>query len=188
MPCGSERSKSARGWRWAPSGETCCGSSSGPDSGWRRPAAPSAPWRSRRRSGLPVGRSGCTATARGSTDCTLPADGFLLNRLEAYAFPLPLDNGYLETLARWAEEQRPARLAEIQTLTTIGARVAVALRTKNEILGVLLLGSPAGREEYSDAERHLLRGCAAQFALMIENGRLTSRIVEQEKLRRDLAL
>jgi phosphoserine phosphatase RsbU/P len=33
-----------------------------------------------------------------------------------------------------------------------------------------------------------LRSCAAQFALMLENARLTERVVEQEKLRRDVAL
>ena len=34
----------------------------------------------------------------------------------------------------------------------------------------------------------MLRACADQFALMIENARLTGRVVEQETLRRDIAL
>ena len=34
----------------------------------------------------------------------------------------------------------------------------------------------------------MLRACAAQFALMIENARLTDWVVEQEMLRRDIAL
>ena len=34
----------------------------------------------------------------------------------------------------------------------------------------------------------MLRACADQFALMIENARLTDRVVEQETLRRDIAL
>ena len=38
------------------------------------------------------------------------------------------------------------------------------------------------------ARRRVLGVCADQFALMIENARLTGRVVEQEKLRRDLAL
>ena len=37
-------------------------------------------------------------------------------------------------------------------------------------------------------ERHVLRNCADQFALMMENARLTDRVVGQEALRRDLAL
>ena len=45
-----------------------------------------------------------------------------------------------------------------------------------------------GHEEYSSSEKRVLRDSAQQLALMIENARLTDRVVEQEKLRRDLAL
>jgi len=120
--------------------------------------------------------------------CDLPADGFLLNRLKAYPFPLPLRTADLETLMRWAEEHNRDRLTEIQTLTRVGARLALGLRTTREIEGVLLLASSPGKDQYSAVERNLLCTCAAQFALMIENGRLASRVLEHEKLRRDLAL
>jgi serine phosphatase RsbU (regulator of sigma subunit) len=119
---------------------------------------------------------------------TLPADGVLVGRLTRYELPLPLRPADLETMARWAEEHRPERTEEIRTLATLGARLAVALRSRREIPGLLLLGSPVGRMDYSAADRRLLRAGAAQLALLIENGRLTDRIVEQEKLRRDLAL
>jgi sigma-B regulation protein RsbU (phosphoserine phosphatase) len=66
--------------------------------------------------------------------------------------------------------------------------MAVPLRAKGEIIGVLLLGPKADRAQYSDGERQLLRQCAEQLTLMIENARLTTRVVEQEKLRRDVAL
>ena len=67
-------------------------------------------------------------------------------------------------------------------------RVAVPLRTRTEIMGILLLG-PSGNDVRSGAmERHVLRNCADQFALMMENARLTDRVVGQEALRRDLAL
>src|SRR5579864_5306811 len=94
----------------------------------------------------------------------------------------------LEALARWATEHRPARLAEIETLRTIRVRVAAALRTNCEIPGILLVGAPADRQGYTAAERNVLSACAAQFAWMLESGRLTRRVVEQEKLRRDLHL
>jgi sigma-B regulation protein RsbU (phosphoserine phosphatase) len=55
-------------------------------------------------------------------------------------------------------------------------------------MGVLLLGPPADRAEYRAAERQALSSSANQFALMLENTRLTGRVVEQEKLRRDLEL
>lgn len=118
----------------------------------------------------------------------LPANGFLLNRLKSYPAPLPLMPADLEAWQRWASGQRPQHLAEIQSLKETEARLAVALRAKNDIPGVLLLGPPVGRGEYSSIQKRLLRSCAEQLALMIENARLTDRIVEQEKLRRDLAL
>jgi sigma-B regulation protein RsbU (phosphoserine phosphatase) len=89
---------------------------------------------------------------------------------------------------RWAADHHTERLAEIETLKRLDVRMAAALRTKQEISGVLLLGPPASRSEYTAAERRLVRTCATQLALMVENGRLTDRVVEQEKLRRDLAL
>ena len=82
----------------------------------------------------------------------------------------------------------PEHVAEIQTLLDSGARMAVALRAKGDILGLLLLGPPASGGQYSAGEKHLLRQCAEQLTLMIENARLTTRMVEQEKLRRDVAL
>ena len=74
-------------------------------------------------------------------------------------------------------------------LMKTGARLAVPLRTKKEVTGLLLLAEPSERSEYSDAEKRVLRVWAAQFELLrLQNARLTERIVEQEKLRRDLAL
>jgi sigma-B regulation protein RsbU (phosphoserine phosphatase) len=66
--------------------------------------------------------------------------------------------------------------------------MAVALRTQREILGVLLLGPREDGERYHSEEKRLLRTAADQFALMVENARLTGRVVEQEKLRRDVDL
>ena len=53
---------------------------------------------------------------------------------------------------------------------------------------LLLFGAPDGRDQFNSAEKQFLRGCGDQFALMLENARLTDRVVEQESLRRDLAL
>src|ERR1022692_3276372 len=119
---------------------------------------------------------------------SIPRKGLLLNRLRAYGAPLPITAGDLDTARRWAAESKPEHLAEIATLESSGARLAVALRTNKEVLGVLLLGPPEGREQYSRAEKRVLRGCADQFALLLENARLTDRVVEQEKVLRDLAL
>ena len=120
--------------------------------------------------------------------CAIPVDGMLLNRLRAYDAPLPVDPGDLEVWHRWAAEARPERLAEIATLESAGVRLAVALRTNKEVLAVLLLGAPTDRAAYSRTDKRVLRGCSDQFAMLLENARLTDRVVEQEKVLRDLAL
>ena len=128
------------------------------------------------------------ATPDASVDAALPADGYLLNRLRSTTSPLPLSPVDLDALAAWARAHKHDRIAEFDTLQAVGASLAVALRNKNDIVGVIILGPPEGRTEYGDAEKGLLRASASQFALMIENARLTDRVVEQEKLRRDLEL
>ncbi len=129
-----------------------------------------------------------SATTLAAAACTLPADGFLLNRLRSSSSPLVMDDRDVQALVGWATQHRPQRLAEFETLQRTGSRLAAALRTKNEVLGVLLFGAPTNRAEYSAIEKRVLGRASDQFALIIENARLTDRVVEQEKLRRDVAL
>lgn len=119
---------------------------------------------------------------------TIAADGFLLGRLKFRTSPLVLTDDELETVLRWAREEEPRYVAEIQNLKQIGARLAAPLRTKDGIMGLLLLGPSVDRKNYGTAEKELMQVCAQQLALMIENARLTDRVVEQEKIRRDVAL
>lgn len=123
-----------------------------------------------------------------SEDCSLPAQGYLLSRLKQYPHPLSFTESDIGVWLKWAKEFNPGRVAEMEQLAATGARIAVPLRTRSEIVGVLMLGSPEGRESYTAAEKEGLRNAAEVFALMIENARLTGRALEQEKLRRDLAL
>jgi sigma-B regulation protein RsbU (phosphoserine phosphatase) len=117
---------------------------------------------------------------------TLPADAVLLNQLRHYSSALPIAGDDLDTWTRWAREQAPAHAGEMQTLREMGVALAAPVMVKSEMAGVLLLGRPVDRPEYASAERRALRSVGAQFALLIENGRLTGRIVEQERLRREL--
>jgi sigma-B regulation protein RsbU (phosphoserine phosphatase) len=66
--------------------------------------------------------------------------------------------------------------------------MAVPLRTKREVLGIILLGELTNGADYGAAEKRVLRTSADLFGLMLENTRLTDRILEEEKLRRDVAL
>jgi putative ABC transport system permease protein len=144
----------------------------------------------------------------------VPADGFLIRRLRAYPLPMAFAPSDLNALADWAAAQRPDLLDEIRALADAGVRLAVPLRTRKEIVGVLLLGERSidsrglahpstllgvtlsvskgqgtrQRAGFSVHEKQVLHACAGQFALMIENARLTDRVVEQETLRRDIAL
>jgi predicted permease len=118
----------------------------------------------------------------------VPADGFLASRLAAYPMPLPFDAGELDALREWAAAHRPDRLEEIRLLAAADVRMVVPLRTRTEIMGVLLMGPSSDRAQYGPVEKQVLASCADQFALMIENARLTDRVVGQEALRRDLAL
>ena len=129
--------------------------------------------------------------AAGALETAAPvvaADGFLITRLRAYPRPLPFAPNELDALADWAAVHRPERLDEIRALAAADVRLAVPLRTRSGILGVLLAGERPHRSDFSAHERQVLRAGADQFALMIENARLTDRVVEQETLRRDIAL
>ncbi|MEO7146142.1 MAG: SpoIIE family protein phosphatase, partial [Bryobacteraceae bacterium] len=119
---------------------------------------------------------------------TIPEAGFLLNRLRFYGAPLPIAADDLETALRWAREQKPQLVPELELLQTVGLRLAAPLRTQHELIGLLLFGAPVGRPNYLAAEKMLLAACAEQFALTLENARLNERVLEQENVRRDLAL
>jgi putative ABC transport system permease protein len=139
------------------------------------------------KSAAKVYRSVACAPGESGNDCTVPAAGLLIGRLRGYPYPLPLAAGDLDAWSRWAAG-KPEHRAEIDCLRAAGVALAVPLLAKNEISGLLLLGAPVGRSEYSAAEKLALRSCAGQFALMLENARLTDRMVEQEKLNRDVQL
>jgi serine phosphatase RsbU (regulator of sigma subunit) len=121
-------------------------------------------------------------------ELSIPARGFLLNRLTHYPHPVALTDQDFDAWLRWARKFRPRHVAEIDRLRQSGVRMAVPLRTKTDLIGVLLLGAPGARERYTSSDKDLLRSSADVFALLIENAHLTTRAVEQEKLRKDVAL
>jgi serine phosphatase RsbU (regulator of sigma subunit) len=118
----------------------------------------------------------------------IPESGFLLNRLSFYSAPMSFAAADLETALRWAREQKLQLVPELELLQACGLRLAAPLRTKHELMGLLLFGAPAGRQDYGSAEKVVLAACADQFALTLENARLNERLLEQEKVRRDIAL
>ena len=128
------------------------------------------------------------AESFGAEPCAFPAHGFLINRMRHYPHPVAMTDADFIAWRRWAQAARPAYAAEIDRLSDLRVRLAVPLRAKSDIVGVLLLGRPNARETYTPGEKQLVGGAADILALMIENARLAEREVEQEKIRRDLAL
>jgi sigma-B regulation protein RsbU (phosphoserine phosphatase) len=120
---------------------------------------------------------------------SLPRASWLARRLSAFNGALSITAEDLDAAFRWSTEHHPAVTEEIAALAAAEVRVAVALRARDDVVGILLLGPPvSGAGSDGPSERGALSACAPQVALMLENGRLTSRILENEKVRRDLAL
>jgi phosphoserine phosphatase RsbU/P len=94
----------------------------------------------------------------------------------------------LATTLRWAIAHKPEQLNELELLQAAGLRLAAPLRTKHELIGLLLFGEQTGGVPYGLAQKNLAAACAEQFALTVENGRLNERVLEQESVRRDIAL
>ncbi len=118
---------------------------------------------------------------------TLPFDTMLLTRLAHYYPALPFTQADLDVLERWSQESGGGHAGEIRSLRSIGPAVVVPVAVKSGISGILFVRLDSGKPADGKTMR-LLRSVASQLALMIENSHLTDRIVEQERLRRDLAL
>ena len=71
--------------------------------------------------------------------------------------------------------------------TDLGGLVVPVL-AKGDLLGMLSLGPRRGDLPYSRPDRRLLEAIAWQLAYAIENARLVRRMVEEERLRREIAM
>lgn len=128
------------------------------------------------------------APENGASGALLPPDPLLLNRLRNYSSALPLSAEELAGIRNWACEFAPQHLPELDTLAKLDARLAVPVLSKTEIIGIFILAAPLGRPAYNRQESRAVHTAGAQLALMLENSRLTDRILEQERFRRELVL
>ena len=117
---------------------------------------------------------------------------FVVRRLVNLSTPLVIESKEIET---WSQalnsvlpEMREERAGEHEVLLEIQSRILVQIRQRNDLVGILSFGPRGGGFPYSDADRELLMSIAAQLALVIDNARLTERMVAQERMRRELAL
>src|SRR5678815_1338882 len=124
--------------------------------------------------------------------CQLGKRAFVVRRLMNLSTPLLIEPKEIETwtqaLSAVLPEAREERASEHEVLRTIKSTLLVQIRQKNELVGILSFGPRRGGFQYSIADRELLMSIAAQLALIIDNARLTERMVAQERMRRELAL
>ncbi|HEU4932577.1 MAG TPA: GAF domain-containing SpoIIE family protein phosphatase [Pyrinomonadaceae bacterium] len=117
---------------------------------------------------------------------------FVVRRLMNLSTPLLIEPREIETWSQALNSVLPStreeRASEHEILRTIKSTLLVQIRQKNELVGILSFGPRRGGFQYAVADRELLMSIAAQLALIIDNARLTERMVAQERMRRELAL
>jgi sigma-B regulation protein RsbU (phosphoserine phosphatase) len=117
---------------------------------------------------------------------------FVVRRLKNLSTPLLIQPQEIEMWAQALNSLLPAlredRASEHDVLHTLQSRLLVQIKQKNELIGILSFGPRRGGFQYSVADRELLMSIAAQLALIIDNARLTDRLLAQERMRRELAL
>lgn len=117
---------------------------------------------------------------------------FVVRRLVNLSTPLVIEPREIETWSQALDALHPAqreeRAGEHDVLRAIKSTILVQIKQRNELVGILSFGPRRGGFQYSVADRELLMSIAGQLALIIDNARLTERMVVQERLRRELAL
>ena len=138
------------------------------------------------------GQAGTVDVERDGKSLQLNKRAFVVRRLMNLSTPLVIEPQEIETWSQALNSVLPStreeRASEHEVLRTVNSRMLVQIRQKNELVGVLSFGPRRGEFQYSVADRELLMSVAAQLALVIDNARLTERIVAQERMRRELAL
>ncbi|HEX6650644.1 MAG TPA: GAF domain-containing SpoIIE family protein phosphatase, partial [Pyrinomonadaceae bacterium] len=137
-------------------------------------------------------RARAAETDRREKPLQLSKRAFVVRRLMNLSTPLVIEPKEIETWSQALNSVLPStreeRASEHQVLRTIESRMLIQIRQKNELVGILSFGPRRGGFQYSTADRELLMSIAAQLALVIDNARLTERMVAQERMRRELAL
>jgi phosphoserine phosphatase RsbU/P len=123
---------------------------------------------------------------------TLARDAFVVRRLRSMARPMEIGPQDFETWDRFLDtasaSQRSVRQQEREALMRIKTRLLMPISSRDQLVGFISLGECRVQHEYGATDRELLMSVGSQLALVIENSRLTERIVADEKLRRELAL
>ena len=114
---------------------------------------------------------------------------FVVRRLRHLASPLAVDPHSFDLWVRAAPPPSTAsRAREAAVLRRLDARLLVQVNARERLTGVLALGTRARGLAYTADEKLLLLTVAGQLALVVENSKLLERMVEEERLRRELLM
>ena len=131
-------------------------------------------------------------TEFGGKRLQLTKRAFVVRRLINLSTPLVIEPKEIETWSQALNSVLPSlreeRASEHEVLRAIKSTILVQIKQRNELVGILSFGPRRGGFQYSEADRELLMSVAGQLALIIDNARLTERMVVQERMRRELAL
>ena len=122
----------------------------------------------------------------------LKRDAFVVKRLRHLTAPWDIGAEELDTWMRALdgapapEQQRRAK--ECSTLRAVSSCLLLQIKMKNQLIGILSLGPRGSHHPFSVRDKELLTSVAGQLALIIENSKLVERMVEEERMRRELEL
>jgi phosphoserine phosphatase RsbU/P len=123
---------------------------------------------------------------------SLPGDAFIVKRLRNLSAPLGVNpqefEAWTRALASAPRRVNEVRQREIELLEQLNSRLLLQVLMRNELVGIISLGPRAGGRPFSAADKQMLAAVAGQLAFIIEHSKLIGRIVEEERLRRELAL
>jgi sigma-B regulation protein RsbU (phosphoserine phosphatase) len=117
---------------------------------------------------------------------------FIVKRLRNLSAPLGVNpqefEAWTRSLAFASAQVKEARESEIETLRQLDSRLLLQILMRNELIGIISLGPKANGRHFSDEDKQLLTALAGQLAFIIEHSKLIGRIVEEERIRRELAV
>ncbi len=123
---------------------------------------------------------------------TLSPNAFVVRRMKTFSMPLSVDFEDFaardKALPATLEEQKHHR-TESDVLRALHSELLLPLMTKKEeLLGIVSLGSRLSDLPFSKEDKQLLMAVAWQIALAIENSRLFYRMAEEERLKQELEM
>lgn len=132
------------------------------------------------------------AATRDSDRLILKANALIVKRLNNLTAPLGLTPADLETwrrgVASFSVARKVERERECATLKAVDARLVLGITIHERLVGILSLGVRQNSRSYSAEDKRMLMSVAGQLAFIIENAKLTERMVAEEGLRRELTL